>query len=315
MKLSLSWKPYQRPFRVPLQTHHGQWSIREGLWVTLTDEQGRCGHGEIAPIPWFGTETLAAAIAQLQSLPTPLTEAAVFSIPNAFPTTQFGLGSAWDNLLSSASQEGLNQNEIEEPHSLKMCGLLPTGAAALDTWKVLWTNGYRTFKLKIGVESTATELELMKKLLQAFPPEARLRLDANGGLTVETTKIWLEWCKNIPMIEFLEQPLPPEQFPQMQQFSQSFPTPLALDESVTTLQRIETHYQQGWQGIMVIKPAIAGYPQELQRFLQKASPDTVISSAFETRIGRTIIVELAKQFHNMDRAVGFGVSHWFDDDL
>lgn len=315
MKVHLCWEPYQRPFRMPLQTRHGTWTHREGLWVTLKDDQGRLGRGEIAPIPWFGTETLGEAIAQLKTLPLELTEVELFSIPDSCPATQFGLGSAWGNLVDPSSPTEIEEHHLQYRNSFKTCCLLPTGETALSIWQTLWSGSHCTFKWKIGVTSITIELDWAEKLCQALPDQARLRLDANGGLAFDTAQTWLEWCDRTPQIEYLEQPLPPEQFLQMQQLSQSWQTPLALDESITTLQQLQQSHLQGWQGVMVIKPAIAGYPQRLQAFLQKTSPDTVISSAFETKIGRKAITKFAKQFQNSNRAVGFGVNHWFDDDL
>jgi o-succinylbenzoate synthase len=314
MKVSLSWKAYQRPFRSPLETCHGFWSTRHGLWVMLKDRQGRVGYGEIAPILWFGTESLEEAIAQLERLPAEITEGELFSVPDSFPATQFGLGSAWADLLDSSSPTETNA-QLTDSNPSNTCCLLPTGESALSAWQTFWRDGYRTFKWKIGIAPITMELDWVQKLSQALPDTARLRLDANGGLTAETAHAWLEQCDSTPQVEYLEQPLPPNKFPQMQQLSQSFRTPLALDESITTLQQLQMFHLQGWRGIMVIKPALAGYPQQLQKFLQKASPDTVISSAFETKIGRKAVEKLARQFQNSDRAVGLGVNHWFDDDL
>ena len=60
MTYTLHLKPYHRPFQKPLETAHGVWSIRNGLLVGL--QQGDAiGWGEVAPLPWFGTETLEEA--------------------------------------------------------------------------------------------------------------------------------------------------------------------------------------------------------------------------------------------------------------
>src|SRR6185295_10255884 len=61
MVYSFSHRSYRLPLRTPLRTAHGLWTEREGLIVRLEDESGRAGYGEIAPIPAFGTETLAEA--------------------------------------------------------------------------------------------------------------------------------------------------------------------------------------------------------------------------------------------------------------
>ena len=96
----------------------------------------------------------------------------------------------------------------------------------------------------------------------------------------------------------------------MTQLTQAYRTPLALDESIATLQQLQHCHRQGWQGVMVIKPAIAGYPQALREFLQHHPIDAVFSSVFETEVGRNAALRLAQDC-GIRRAVGFGVEHWF----
>ena len=63
----MSFRRYQRPFVKPLRTARGEWLLREGLIVRIECDSG-VEYGEVAPIPEFGTETLAVAEAFLQSL-------------------------------------------------------------------------------------------------------------------------------------------------------------------------------------------------------------------------------------------------------
>ena len=145
-----------------------------------------------------------------------------------------------------------------------------------------------------------------------LPEGTNLRLDANGGLTLTQAQRWLEICDRTTCInvEYLEQPLPVDQVDAMHQLSREYQTPLALDESVATLRQLKQYHEQGWQGVMVVKPAIAGYPQNLRAFLQSHSVDAVFSSVFETEIGRNAALKLARDCRNR-RAVGFGIEQWF----
>jgi o-succinylbenzoate synthase len=303
MTYKLHLKPYRRRFRKPLETAHGLWSVREGFLVGLQREDVM-GWGEVAPLPWFGTETLERAIACCNNLPPSLTQSEIFEIPNAFPACQFGLGSAWDALTHSSPQIDC------EP--LDSSGLLPAGEQACSSWLSLWQKGHRTFKWKIGVMEPAQELQIFQKLAAELPERTNLRLDANGGLTLVEAQRWLENCDCVTRInlEYLEQPLPADRFDAMHQLSREYRTPLALDESVATLPQLMHRHGQGWQGMMVVKPAIAGYPQDLRAFLQSHSVDAVFSSVFETEVGRKAALKLAQDCENR-RAVGFGVEHWF----
>jgi o-succinylbenzoate synthase len=303
---SLSFDSYHRRFKHPLQTHHGLWFQRDGILLQLEDERGRIGVGEIAPLPWFGSESLEEALYFCHHLPAYFSLDALETIPATLPACQFGFGSALESLQNSA---GLSTCENR---ALRHSALLPTGGAALAAWPALWEQGYRTYKLKIGVSSMAAEQELCQALLLELPPSAQLRLDANGGLDLQTTQAWLKMCDGLRpdyCIEYLEQPLP--QVEDMLPLSKQYTTPIALDESVATLNQLIHCYEQGWPGIFVIKPAISGYPQRLRQFCQTHSIDAVFSSVFETEVGRRACLRLAEALSN--RAVGFGIEHWFAD--
>ncbi len=300
-----AYRLYHRPFRRSLQTSHGTWDRRDGMILRLVDAAGQITFGEIAPLPWFGSETIAQAWDFCQHLPPEITAETIAMIPAHLPACQFGFESAWMGHSQRA--------ESIAPHHLS--GLLPAGKSALETWQPLWDQGYRTFKWKIGIGDLLTEIQIFHSLTAALPQSARLRLDANGGLTWQEAIVWLESIA-ATQVEFLEQPLSVDQFDAMLDLSQRYPTPLALDESVATLAQLQTCYQRGWRGVFVVKPSIAGFPSHLRQFWQQQHLDGVVSSVFETAIGRQASLALGAELQTgTDRAAGFGVTHWFNDDL
>ncbi|MGL5133718.1 MAG: o-succinylbenzoate synthase [Planktothrix sp.] len=316
MNYNFQFKTYQRPFKTPLKTAHGIWKIREGIILSLTDEHGNIGEGEIAPLSWFGSETLEDAIAFCQQLPHLISTEIIFTIPDCLPACQFGFESA---LIE------LNSNNAVDLSQLQYSGLLPTGEMVLTHWETLFQQGYKTFKWKIGVDKITEEINIFQQLIinleTQFLQESgfikiRLRLDANGGLTIEEAQKWLETCdlinttQELIEIEFLEQPLSINQFDLMLELCDRYSTPLALDESVANLQQLNSCYQQGWSDIFVIKPAIFGSPKKLKNFCQNNQIDPVFSSVFETEIGQNSALKIASELL-YNRAVGFGVNHWF----
>ncbi|AUT02554.1 o-succinylbenzoate synthase [Nostoc sp. CENA543] len=343
------FRTISRKFARSLVTSHGIWDTREAIILRLCDSTGNVGWGEIAPISWFGSETLEQALDFCRQLPPEITATTILSIPDNLPACQFGFESALEVLgnqfkipYGKASLQnskfkipewGLGTGDKVDcishspclipnapfpmPHS-QYSALLPTGEAALNQWQTLWREGYRTFKWKIGVDDISQELQIFDLLTQALPNSAKLRLDANGGLNYEQAQLWLEtcdhWQKNPQSqveIEFIEQPLAVTDFFQMVALSQSYNTAIALDESVATLQQLKTCYEQGWRGIFVIKPAIAGYPSRLRKFCQQHEIDAVFSSVFETAIARFAALKLAAELSHKNRAVGFGINHFF----
>ena len=333
MKLNLDFRPYRRPFRSPLKTAHGLWSEREGIILKLTMDNGWEGWGEIAPLPWFGTETWAEAHQYLLGLDGAIASQDLWAVNDKLPCCQFALGSAW--WMLEAQKEGLSIEEFRQfpPFSLdpqQVAGLLPAGAAALERWDVLYAQGHRTLKWKLTGDRQ--DLAIFGRLLDQLPPDVTLRLDANGSLSRSQAESWLEQCEFLlpDRIEFLEQPLDPQDFDNLLHLSQSqrFATPIALDESVATGPQLQDVAQAGWSDGVVIKAAIAGYPQfflesgvnpsapakldaELQPWLSQFSA-VVMSSVFETPVGQWAALRLAEMLGKTlgDRPLGFGTDAW-----
>jgi o-succinylbenzoate synthase len=291
---------YQRPFRQPLKTSHGVWKIRQGIIIQLTDALGVSRQGEIAPIPWFGSESIEQSILWCQQIGNNITTAQIYQIPDTLPACQFGCGSALTAFNPALSA----------PTSMPdLSTLLPSGAAAIAKIPALAAQGYSTFKWKIGVLPIAEEVAIWRQLMMV-PEVAKLRLDANGGLTDAEAEQWLEICSQEPRIEFIEQPLGADSIDRMQELAKMYHTPIAIDESVATFARIQSAYAQGWRGIYVVKPGIAGFPWRLAEFITQYQLDVVFSSVMETSVGRDAAFRLASGL-KLNRSMGFGVDEWF----
>ncbi|MEB3220098.1 MAG: o-succinylbenzoate synthase [Nostocales cyanobacterium 94392] len=314
MFYEFEFRIYRRKFLTPLNTAHGVWNHRDGIIIRLNDETGKAGWGEIAPISWFGSETLEEAVSFCEQLSHKITQQEIFSIPDQLPACQFGFESAQEMLRQNNSACVFSQNLISS-------GLLTAGKAALNQWQELWENGTDTFKWKISVYSITEELSIFELLIRELPAFTKLRLDANGALSYDDAEIWLQKCDDINIndeinlkIELIEQPLSVDQFSQMLELSRRYSTKIALDESVATIKQLENCYQQGWREIFVIKAGIIGSPSRLRQFCLSHQIDTVFSSVFETSIGREAALSLAVELSHQKRAVGFGVNHYFAED-
>ena len=278
----------------PLITHHGIWSSREGIIITLEDAKGRIGRGEIAPVSWFGSETLSEALAFCQQLPEQVTENLSKEIPSSFPCCQFALESAMFHL----DHPLLDENELNFQYTC----LLQAGEKALEQL----SENAQSYKWKIGVYPIEKEQNIFLDLVQSLAPGCKLRLDANGGLTLAQSRQWLSLLEGYQQIvEFLEQPLAKCEFEAMLQLSKEYNIAIALDESVSGIQQILNSYNRGWRGIYVIKPAIAGSVSKLRQICLDLNLDVVVSTVFETKIGRSMSLYLAKEIANPQRSLGF----------
>jgi o-succinylbenzoate synthase len=302
-ELKFQFKLYQNNFKQPLRTFHGVWEVREGIIISLTNSRGITARGEIAPLPWFGSETMAQALEFCCQLDGAITQPEIKAIPDHLPCCQFALEAAYLALTQAQLTAQLPE--------LDYCFLLPAGEQALSCWQDLYqASGVTTFKWKIGVLDLPTEIQILQQLIIDFPSEVKLRLDANGALNLSQAQQLLSVTDNLPAIEFLEQPLPPENFLDILQLSQKHNTVLALDESVASFSQLQQVHRQGWRDVYILKVGIMGFSRRLIQFCQSHDLDIVFSSVLETEVGRQAVLNLT-QCLNHPRAVGFGVQHLY----
>ncbi|HRG55931.1 MAG TPA: o-succinylbenzoate synthase [Lacunisphaera sp.] len=300
----LEFKRYRLPLRAPLRTAHGSWTEREGIMVRLEDEAGRVGLGEIAPIPWFGTETLAEAEEICRKLGDKVTSAALEAVPARFGCVRFALAAAREVQCHLIG-------DIKKNH-LTVAALLPAGREALAALPAKLAAGFLAFKWKVGVGDVDTELGLLDELLAELPAYVKLRLDANGAWDRRQAAKWLARCAERP-VEFVEQPVRPDDEAALLGLAADYPVTLALDESVTGLAAAQRWQGLGWRGVYVIKPALAGPLGEIAAWAAATRADIVLSSAIETAVGRAAILRTALTQPLTSRALGSGVDGIFGD--
>jgi len=314
----LQYRLYRLPLRAPLRTAHGVEQQRDGLIVRLEDGAGRVGFGEVATLPWFGTETTEEAEAVMKDI-GPEPDADVLSrVPLKFGCLRHALAAAQATLAGDDEDV-----EVEAlPKSLPVAALLPAGREALPRIGPLAEAGFRTFKWKVGVGDVADELALLDDVCARLPEGARLRLDANGAWPRRAAERWLERTAERP-VEFVEQPSfakaaeGPARVRRTEDLlrglAEDFPTPIALDESLVGDGDVARWLAQGWPGVFVIKPSLCGDITTVLAQLAAAKAAVVFSSALETAVGAKSALVRAFGWQGPVRALGFGVWPLFAD--
>lgn len=304
----LDYRRYRLPLRVPLRTAHGVWTEREGVLVRLTSAEGRCGFGEAAVLPWFGTETVEEVEAACRDLGEDCDEEKISRVPARLGCLRHALAAA----LSGVHGE---LGAGEDAKALPVAALLPAGRGVLAKIEPLAEAGFRVFKWKVGVGDLADELALLDDVCARLPEGAKLRLDANGAWTRRQAERWLERAAERP-VEFIEQPC----WAAVRQakdlllgLAGDYPTPIALDESIANDADVAHWLQAGWPGVFVVKLALCGDAPGVMQRLAAAKAAVVFSSALETAIGAKRALTLAFAWNGAPRALGFGVWPLFAD--
>ncbi|NBB78818.1 MAG: o-succinylbenzoate synthase [Verrucomicrobia bacterium] len=300
MNRSITVKRYERRFRQPLRTARGAWAVREGFLLRV-ERDGAVGYGEVAPLPEFGSETVAAAEAFLQEL----TNDPGRAVPEDLPCCAFA--------LSAALRSGWGGTAMR---SYAVSAFLPAGSAGLEKSGEKVAAGYRSLKWKIGVEPIREELRLAGELLKGLPSGVQLRLDANGGLTRTDLERWLDVLGKFPdKVDYLEQPLACGEEAVMAELSAASGVAIALDESLNGAHGGRWLEPGAWRGPLVIKAALMGGVEALASRLRPVADQVVLSSVFETGIGLESSLRVVDALPAAERPVGFDTVDAFGDAL
>ena len=286
--LQLHWRPYRFALPRRLITSRGALLERSGWLLRLQAPDGSLGWGEAAaPLLVDPPPALAAAVAALPpALARPVLEREIPSLPEPLACA-LGMALAELDGCGAATEGGWGQ----APRS---AWLLPAGETVLSELDQLLggeaaqSDAPFTFKWKVAALPDSIERELLEALLRRLPAAARLRLDANGGWDVATAHRWVDRLLEEPRLQWLEQPLAPPELGELEQLASRIP--VALDESVPHLQ---PQQRAVWPGWLVRRPLQEADPRPLLKELQAGLPRQMISTSFETGIGRRFVEHLA----------------------
>jgi O-succinylbenzoate synthase len=228
------------------------------------------------------TDELAVAI---QALPKDLSRQQIETEIGAAPKPlAFALGAALAELDGLGSPEG--GGWLQAPAS---AWLLPAGTRAVEELERVLASGPvpPAFKWKVAALPAPQELDLLELLLQRLPAGVLLRLDANGGWDRATAAVWADRLAREPRLEWLEQPLQPLDQEGLEALAARLP--VALEESL----QLRPQLRQSWPGWQVRRPCQEGDPRPLLAALAAGQPKLLLSTGFETGIGRRWLHHLA----------------------
>jgi L-Ala-D/L-Glu epimerase len=204
------------------------------VWVRLIDADGVEGWGEADPSRYYGetADTVLAVLHQLE----PLLPRDPFDLDAAearFASAAPGNGAA--RAAVSAALHDLVGKRLGQP-VWRLWGLDPARAPrssftiGLDTperirQKVIEAASYPILKIKLGTERDETILRTVREAT-----DKPLRVDANAGWTRERALEMLPILKAYG-VEFLEQPLPPDDLEGIAAVRRRGVLPVVVDES------------------------------------------------------------------------------------
>lgn len=305
--------------RTPVATARGTVFERVGLVIVLTDEQGRWGRGEVAPLPGWSTISLDTAKVEVAgwirdtdqlgspaptALLSPQVRAGVDAALWSLQAAQHELP-LWRALGGDGDEASVAVNAlIAASDTVELAAAVSDAIAA----------GYTTLKMKLGLGDDVERLSVLAEAIAGADATMRVRLDANAAWTVQQARDAMGEAMRVlgETLEYVEDPVA-----SLDELSacRAFDQPIAVDELVRDAADLDRVIQDRLADVLVIKPALIGGLTEslaLAEQARRAGIDVVISSLYDGPVGLAAWCHLAAALGNK-RAHGLGTAAILDD--
>jgi muconate cycloisomerase len=306
--------PYALPFKQPYVTARGTLTRREMVLLRLTSDEGVVGLGEAVPLSLRGGVTIETVVAELEELGS-LTDLDETTLGGpALGLSAPGRCAALTALLDLRSQdavEGRRRADFGPPgpvfgpsaRGVRCNATLVAGEPAAVAEDALgWAaEGYRTFKLKLGVGDDVGQVRAVR---EAVGPEAKIRVDVNAAWDVESAARTLAELEAYDL-ELAEQPV--ASLAELAQLAGRTAVPLAGDESIESPADAELAASMGACRMAGIKLSKVGGPEEAIAIA--AVIPSYLSSALDGPVGIAAAARVAQTLRDTATTGGAGPAH------
>ena len=322
---------YRLPLARPLTSGDSSVGEREGMLLRVRESSGAYGWGECAPMASVNVETTDIALDQLKELRTwAFGRALPVSLTNLdgdfdrwlnkiilAPSVRCAFETACLQMVAMASDRTLvSLLGGEASGSIKVNGLIDLSQRdAVEKAAALRESGYEAFKLKVGRQTIEQDIVAVHEIRQAVGGGVALRLDANQLWTAQS--LLAVWNEVQPCdIDYFEEPVPDISNLLGYLDKREASLPLGLDESLTLASADELAGSPHVTAL-VMKPTALGLERTaaLTSKAREAGKTAVISSAFESSVGMSALVQVAAALADPDVAMGLDTGRWLEADL
>lgn len=308
--------PYRLPLKRPWVAAAATLAERRGALLCLTDEDGRQGWGDCAPLPSSGEAGLTRCLAALADFAR-RAAATDFADAAAPPEVRWAADTA--RLDIEAQRRGLPLARLlGAGGALRLAvnaALGPLDEHCAARAAAALAEGYAIGKIKVGLDSLAAELERLHTLVEATGGRLRLRLDANRAWPQAEAERFLQAIAGLP-IDAVEEPLAAPTPAALAALQAALPYALAADESLPVL-GVDALVEASAVRRLVLKPARLGGHAATQAIARRAAAaglDVVLTSVVDSAIGLTAAAHLATALAP-GLAHGLGTGTWLARDV
>jgi o-succinylbenzoate synthase len=321
----LNYSPHQLKLKKHFESNSINIFERNILLVQLKTNTNIVSIGEIAPLPGLSIESIDECIQALNSLSGFINDSfgkctttdlfAMLNLSNMPCAVIFGMEQALFSILFQENNYSLF-DDYNIQKEINVNAVLPFGATdeIIATIESKINLGYHTFKIKVGRKNFADDLYVLKSIREKFQNKIKIRIDANCAWTFNQAVDYLNPLTEFN-IEYIEQPV--RDIDELIRLSKLSSIPIAVDESINSFQDAESILNNSPIDFLVIKPSIIGGIRETARIIKLANAvnkKIIISSAFESAIGKRMLVMLAS-VTNHNYAHGLDTMEYFSNQI
>lgn len=289
------------PFKVPAVTSRHVFQEKTSYFLIVSDDKGRKGIGECAPLEGLSPEKPASVENMLEELSenVALWDQYLQEGLQGFSSVRMGLETALLDLFNGGKGHIFPSKFTLGADRIPINGLIWMASSDLMFKQVEHKVklGYKVIKMKIGNLDWEEELELLRRIRTHYPSnQLELRLDANGAFHPDEAAEKLEQLAEFH-IHSIEQPIAAGNPDLMADLCEATPIPIALDEELIgwesatdrtfLLERIMPHY-------IILKPTLCGGLQGATEWADLAEQFNIswwATSALESNVGLSAIAQ------------------------
>ena len=168
--------------------------------------------------------------------------------------------------------------------------------------------------VKIKIDDFENDCELVEAALD-FNPDFKIRLDVNGGWTLETAllNLYNYYLRFGKVFEYIEQPC--LEIADLKELKKEIPMKIAIDESIRKALTSDFSDAKEFADIAIIKWAPSGGITRANKLIEKIGLPAVISSALDTGIGISHGLALAASQSDLSFDCGLATSSLLESDV
>ena len=314
---SIKISPYQINFKKEYSNSKFSIDFRKG-WILQLEVGDIVGYGDASPLDNFSFDSYSQAGYGLEGFKLSMKNIGKVDFEELFelakahgesqPSVQCCIESAIFDLASKLNKLPLSKYLNDSALSTIRCNLYDDNIDKPFKGMIV--------KLKIKSTNVFDELERINHIIEKFNGMARLRLDFNGAYDLPKA---IRFCKMIENknIDYIEQPLPPENFEDMYELSLHTDIPIAADEMLTDISSAHKILENQSASVFILKPMIIGGYEDIKEIISLAKSESIrfnISSLLESNIGRSYYLHLCAALEIEDEC-GIATNIFFKSDL